>query len=116
MYLLKSGESTSLSASTFRMKRKHKSLWSTFWGKLLAEGETKTISSKRLCMLVSLFVLIILAILSAFGFNCTEVYVYVFASLVGLESGFTTFEKSRSHYRPNAIKDNSTDNEEEETS
>ena len=65
----------------------------SFLLKLLADGETNTISSKRLCMLLCLIMLVILAILSAFGYNCMEAFVYVFASLAGAQSGFTTIEK-----------------------
>ena len=65
----------------------------SFLLKLLADGETNTISSKRLCMLLCLIMLVVLAILSAFGYNCMEAFVYVFASLAGAQSGFTTIEK-----------------------
>lgn len=65
----------------------------SFLMKLLADGETNTISSKRLCMLLCLVMLVVLAILSAFGYNCMEAFVYVFASLAGAQSGFTTIEK-----------------------
>lgn len=65
----------------------------SFCMKLLADGETNTISSKRLCMLLCLIMLVVLAILSAFGHNCMEAFVYVFASLAGAQSGFTTIEK-----------------------
>ena len=65
----------------------------SFLMKLLADGETNTISSKRLRMLLCLIMLVVLAILSAFGYNCMEAFVYVFASLAGAQSGFTTIEK-----------------------
>lgn len=82
----------------------------SFLMKLLADGETNTISSKRLCMLLCLIMLVVLAILSAFGYNCMEAFVYVFASLAGAQSGFTTIEKcTKSIKRIN--KDNNEDPE-----
>lgn len=75
------------------MKRKQAHKDKSFMMKLLADGETNTISSKRLCMLLCLIMLVVLAILSAFGYNCMEAFVYVFASLAGAQSGFTTIEK-----------------------
>ena len=65
----------------------------SFMMKLLADGETNTVSSKRLCMIICLIMLVVLAFLSAFGFNCMEAFIYVFASLAGAQSGFTTIEK-----------------------
>lgn len=80
-----------------------------FWMKLLADGETNTISSKRLCMLLCLIMLVALAILSAFGYNCMEAFVYVFASLAGAQSGFTTIEKCTKSMKRLTRKDNDID-------
>lgn len=76
-------------------------LW---WKKLLAEGETNTVSHKRLVSIISLVMLIILAILSAFGHSATIEYIYIFGMLTGGESVLTTIEKttdriSRTKYR-----------------
>ena len=65
----------------------------SFLLKLLADGETNTISSKRLCMLLCRIMLVVLAVLSAFGYNCMEAFVYVFERLAGAQSGFTTIEE-----------------------
>lgn len=67
----------------------------SFWDKLVADGETNTVSSKRLSMLICLIMLIILSLLSAFGYNCSEAFIYIFGSLVGAQSGLTTIEKCK---------------------
>lgn len=65
-----------------------------FWAKLLAEGETNTISHKRLVSLLSLIMLITLSLLSAFGHSASTDYVYMFCVLTGGESLLTTVEKT----------------------
>lgn len=78
------------------MSKKKKTLHrKNFWDKLVADGETDTVSSKRLSMLVCLIMLIVLSILSAFGYNCSESFVYIFGSLIGAQSGLTTIEKCK---------------------
>lgn len=69
-------------------------------GKLLAEGTSDTVSSKRLCMLLSMFVFIILAFMSAMGYSCSPEFVYIFGGLILGESGLTTTEKIKKiHHR-----------------
>ena len=71
-------------------------LW---WKKLLAEGETNTVSHKRLVSIISLVMLIILSILSAFGHSATIEYIYIFGILTGGESFLTTIEKTTDRIR-----------------
>ena len=66
-------------------------LW---WKKLLAEGETNTVSHKRLVSIISLVMLIISSILSAFGHSATIEFIYIFGILTGGESFLTTIEKT----------------------
>lgn len=65
-----------------------------FWHKLLAEGETDTISHKRLVAIISLSMLIVLSLLSAFGHSAAGDYIYLFGVLTGGESMLTTIEKT----------------------
>lgn len=61
--------------------------------KLFAEGETNTVSSKRVIAVFSFIALIILSFLSAFG-NSTDVnFIYIFGVLSGGQSCLTTIEK-----------------------
>lgn len=64
-----------------------------FFIKLLAEGTSDTVSSKRLCMLVSMLMFVSLAFLSAFGHSCGTEYIYIIGGLILGESGLTTAEK-----------------------
>lgn len=85
------------------MAKRKQSLF-LWWKKLLAEGETNTVSHKRLVSIISLTMLIILSILSAFGHSSTIEYIYIFGILTGGESFLTTIEKttdriSRAKYR-----------------
>ena len=85
------------------MTAKKQSLF-LWWKKLLAEGETNTVSHKRLVSVISLLMLIILSLLSASGHSSTIEYIYIFGILTGGESVLTTIEKttdriSRSKHR-----------------
>lgn len=75
------------------MAKRKQSLFS-WWKKLLAEGETNTVSHKRLVSIISLIMLIILSILSAFGHSSTIEYTCIFGILTGGESLLTTIEKT----------------------
>lgn len=66
-----------------------------FTQKLLADGTTDTISSKRFIAIGAFLVLVALALLSAFGHSAAADYSYIFAILSGGESFLTTFEKVR---------------------
>ena len=84
-----------------------------FWRTLLAKGETNTISSKRLTMLVSLIMLVGLAVCSVCGFTCAPEFTYIFGSLVAAESGFTVIEKGK-NFISEAVHDKHKDIEKEE--
>ena len=73
---------------------KRKQCFFLWWKKLLAEGETNTVSHNRLVSVISLVMLIILSILSAFGHSATIEYIYIFGILTGGESFLTTIEKT----------------------
>lgn len=66
-----------------------------FWLKLVANGESDTVSHKRLISLISFLCLIIFGFLSAFGHSMEGDYVYVFAILTGGESMLTVVEKMK---------------------
>jgi hypothetical protein len=66
----------------------------SWWHKLLAEGETNTVSHKRLVSVISLIMLVVLSLLSAFGYPATTDYIYLFGMLTGGESLLTTVEKA----------------------
>ena len=78
---------------------KRKQCFFLWWKKLLAEGETNTVSHKRLVSIISLTMLIILSILSAFGHSSTIEYIYIFGILTGGESFLTTIEKTTDRIR-----------------
>lgn len=64
-----------------------------FVQKMVADGTTDTVSSKRITMLLAMMMLIGLAIASACGYSCDSSYVYIFGGLVGAQSGLTSIEK-----------------------
>lgn len=65
-----------------------------FTRKMFADGETDTVSHKRVVSISSLVMLIILSFLSAFGYNAVTECFYMFAILTGGESFLTTIEKT----------------------
>lgn len=70
-----------------------------FWSKLLASGETDTVSHKRLVSIISFVCLVTFAFLSAFGRSTDADYIYVFGFLTGGESLLTVIEKGQENRR-----------------
>lgn len=67
----------------------------TFLEKLFADGETDTVSSKRLIAIFSFITLVSLSFLSAFGYSANINFIYIFGALSGGQSILTTIEKVR---------------------
>lgn len=61
--------------------------------KLFADGETNTVSSKRVIAVFSFVALIVLSFLSAFGHSTDTNFIYIFGALSGSQSVLTTVEK-----------------------
>ena len=67
----------------------------SFCHKMLASGESDTVSHKRVVSIVSLVMLCLLAIASALGYSATKDFIYVFGILTGGESLLTVIEKTK---------------------
>lgn len=65
-----------------------------FLQKMFADGETNTVSHKRVVSIISIVMLVVLSMLSCFGYSPTTEFIYIFGALTGGESVLTTVEKT----------------------
>ena len=68
----------------------------------ILSGNAESLSHKRVVSLISLFMLILLSILSCFGHRCDIEFVYIFCFLTGGESMLVTYEKFGGRFKKQA--------------